>query len=218
MGYVIGLALVLVSLYGHLLAAGLKEPLGYAALAALTAATLAYVGVQAMRVTERQGAPGQAAPQQGAPRAQLAAQAARHIAFVWIFSALVLFLVYGNVLKWREWITFGTGMAVVGALSYGLAILFDKDAARGKSDAAMLGFGRTLNIGQVAGMLIAMVGLVVDGKMAVALAASRSDWAANMTFFTGAVAIVVIGVVALLADTRAREREAALVGRPSGKS
>jgi len=178
-------------------------------------------------VTERlaapgQGAPGQGSPGQGAPRAQLAAQAARHIAFVWIFSALVLFLIYGNVLKWREWITFGTGMAVVGALSYGLAILFDQDAARGKSDAAMLGFGRTLNIGQVAGMVIAMVGLVVDGKMTVALAASRSDWAANMTFFTGAVAIVVIGVVALLADTRASERdserEAALAGRPSGKS
>ncbi|NJM54893.1 MAG: hypothetical protein HC841_02275, partial [Verrucomicrobiae bacterium] len=114
MAYVVSLALVLLSLYAHLLTAGLKQPLAYAALAATTAVALAALGVWTLIRAERGGA----------SRAQLAADAARHIAFVWIFSALALFLVYGNLLKWREWLTFGVGMSVVGALSYGLAIVF----------------------------------------------------------------------------------------------
>ena len=203
MGIIVTIAFLLASLYGHLLLAGLKQPLGYAALAALAAAVIAVLAVVQLRQLD----------QESAPRARIASIAARNVSFVWIFGAMVLFLVYGFALKWREWLIFGFAMMIVGALTYGLAMMFAKDADHGKSDAAMLGFGRTLNIVQIAGMVIAMVGLLIDGKMAVALAASRSDWAANSTFFAGAAAIVVIGLASWQADTRAAKRDA-----PSGAS
>ncbi|MBX9926369.1 MAG: hypothetical protein K2Y05_08430 [Hyphomicrobiaceae bacterium] len=198
MGIIVTIAVLMASLYGHLLLAGLKQPVGYAALAVLAAAVLAVPAVLQLRQFDGERA----------PRARIASVAARNIAFVWIFGAMVLFLVYGFALKWREWLTFGAAMMIVGALSYGMAMMFAKDADRGKSDAAMLGFGRTLNIVQIAGMVIAMAGLLIDGKMAVAIAASRSDWAANSTFFAGAAAIVVIGLASWQADTRAAKRDA----------
>ncbi len=206
MGLIVTVAFLLASLYGHLVLAGMKQPVGYAALAVLAAAVLAIPAILQLRQLD----------QEGQSRARIASTAARSIAFVWIFGAMVLFLVYGFALKWREWLTFGTAMLVIGALSYGLAIMFAKDADRAKSDSAMLGFGRVLNIAQVVGVVIAMVGLFIDGKMVVALAASRSDWAANSTFFTGAAAIAAIGIVSLIADRHAAQREAGPSGARAG--
>lgn len=201
---ILTLILLLASLYGHLLFAGLKQPLAYAAIAAVTAGYLAFLAIATLRSAEAAGD----------SRARLASISARHIAYVWVFGSMAMFLVYGFALTWREWLTFGLGMAFVGALSYGLAILFDRDASKNRSDAALLTLGRNLNIAQVAGMVITMAGLLLDRKMAVALAANRSDWAANSTFFTGAAAIAAIGTLALLIDKRAAARTAAPTGAP----
>jgi hypothetical protein len=140
----------------------------------------------------------------GAGRAAVAASSARHVAYVWILGAMSVILTYNFILQWREWLAFGLGMIVIAGLCLLLASLFDSDAKAGKTDEAMLGLTRTLTIIQTIGMIIAMVGLVIDGKFAIGLAASRSDWAANNTFFFGALAVAIIGAYGLMTENRLR--------------
>lgn len=140
----------------------------------------------------------------GAGRAAVAASSARHVAYVWMLGAMSVILTYNFILQWREWLAFGLGMIVIAGLCLLLASLFDSDAKAGKTDEAMLGLTRTLTIIQTIGMVIAMVGLVIDGKFAIGLAASRSDWAANNTFFFGALAVAIIGAYGLMTENRLR--------------
>lgn len=189
--------LVSMSIAGAILMAGANLPRGYASISMLSA--LGIVALAAWNQLKLERA--------GVPRAELAASTARYVSFVWISGALTLLLVYGNILIWREWLTFGLAMLAVGALTYGFSVMFRNDAARGRSDDAMLGFARTLGIVQLVGMVIAMVGLFADGKVAVAIQGNRSDWAANSTFFAGAMGIALITGLGLLADGRAAARK-----------
>jgi hypothetical protein len=182
--------LVAVGLIGLILAAALKMPLAYAAVALLANGIIVGLAVAEQRRLDTAGA----------IRPLRAASSARHLAFAWIWGALAILLVYGFILNWREWLTFAIGMMAIAGICYGTAIMFSKDAEAGKIDDTMLGLGRKLNMAQVAGMAIAMVGLAVDGKVAVGLMASRSDWAANLSFFSGAMAIAAIGLAALRFD------------------
>ena len=70
-----------------------------------------------------------------------------------------------------------------------------KDAAAGRQDQTLLNLARYLTIGQLAGMVIAMVGMIVDDKMP--RDPSEPDWAANAIFFFGAAALAVISANAL---------------------
>jgi hypothetical protein len=70
-----------------------------------------------------------------------------------------------------------------------------RDAAGEREDATMLNLARYLTIGQLAGMIIAMIGLIADAKMP--RDPARPHWAASAIFFFGAAALAVISADAL---------------------
>ena len=67
----------------------------------------------------------------------------------------------------------------------------------------MLSLARYLTIGQLAGMVIAMVGLVADAKMP--RASRKPDWAASAIFFFGAAALATISADALRRTASSRK-------------
>lgn len=140
---------------------------------------------------------------ENARRSALAATTSRYIGLVWIWAACAILITYEFILTWRETWQFVIGLAVIGALCLGLAAMFDRDADAGKDDETMLSLGRTLNLLQMTGMLMAVIGLVADNKfLLTAHGPLRSDWAANNIFFFGAIAVALIGAHALLAEKK----------------
>ncbi len=83
----------------------------------------------------------------------------------------------------------------VAALCLLFASMMWKDAAAGRQDDTILNIARYLTIGQLAGMVIAMVGMVIDDKMP--RDPQQPDWAANGIFFFGAAALAAISINAL---------------------
>ncbi len=59
----------------------------------------------------------------------------------------------------------------------------------------LLRLARYLTLGQLAGMIIAMLGLIIDDKMP--RDPQEPDWAANAIFFFGAAALAAISANAL---------------------
>jgi len=138
-----------------------------------------------------------------AHRSTLAAATSRYIGLVWIWAACAILVIYEFILTWRESWHFVIGLSIVGALCLGLAHMFDRDGVSGKQDDTLLSLGRTLNVLQVFGMLITVIGLVADGKFGFdARDAMRPDWAANNIFFFGAIAVALIGAHALVAEKK----------------
>lgn len=135
-------------------------------------------------------------------RSALAASTSRFIALVWIWAGVAILFTYQYILIWREWWQFSAGLLLVGGLCFALSILFKRDAAAGKEDESILKISRQLNVVQVAGMLIAAIGLVADNKFNFSGSAARPDWAANNIFFFGALAVACIGVHALASESR----------------
>jgi hypothetical protein len=70
-----------------------------------------------------------------------------------------------------------------------------RDVETGREDETMLKLARYLTIGQLVGMLITMIGLVIDDKMP--RDPQEPDWAANNIFFFGAAALALISANAL---------------------
>jgi hypothetical protein len=75
------------------------------------------------------------------------------------------------------------------------ASMMSRDAAAGRQDYTLLNLARYLTIGQLAGMVIAMIGMVIDDKMP--RDPSEPDWAANAMFFFGAAALAAMSAYAL---------------------
>jgi hypothetical protein len=142
--------------------------------------------------------------EQGASRVRVAASTARHMGLVWTWGALVLAVTYGTgILTWKEWRTFFIAFTIGAGLCLSVSALLNKDAAQAREDATMLKLARYGAMAQLAGMLIAMIGLVVDGKMTRFLQIQREgwqDWAANNVFFFGALALAAISAYALSAS------------------
>ncbi len=159
---------------------------------ALVTLTIAIVGVQSHRRLAADGA----------NRSGLAANTARYVGLVWIWAGAAMLVIYSFILTWRESFVFVVGLLIVGALCVGLARMFQRDGDAAREDATMLGISRTLNGLQVAGMLIAMVGLIADGKFGSNDALSRPDWAANNIFFFGAFAVAALGIHAMISERK----------------
>ena len=128
----------------------------------------------------------------GTPAAAIASANAMAMALVWTWAAVSLSLTYVLVLHWGEWWQYVLGAGVVGGLCFGFAAMLARDAAAGSRDEAMLQLARYLTIGQLAGMTLAMIGLVLDSKMPRAL--DKPDWAASAIFFFGAAALAAISL------------------------
>jgi hypothetical protein len=122
------------------------------------------------------------------------------MAFVWTWAALALLLTYVLVLSWGEWWQYVLGAAAIAAICFFFAATLARDAKSGRQDDAMLKLARYLTIGQLAGMIIAMVGLVLDDKMP--RSPSKPDWAASTIFFFGAASLAAISANALRGTSR----------------
>ncbi len=128
----------------------------------------------------------------GASEAALAASTASSMALVWAWAAISLLTTYVLVLSWHEWWQYVLGAGVIAALCLFFAAMLRRDDAAGRVDEAMLKLARYLTIGQLVGMVAAMIGLVVDDKMP--RSPTEPDWAANTIFFFGAAALAVISL------------------------
>lgn len=156
----------------------------------------------------------QAAVDGGASAGTVAAAKLRAMGLIWVWGALCLIATYGTgVLVWKEWWHFTVPFVVLGtACLYG-AMLLRRDDAAGRVDDGLLKLLNILAKVQLAGMLIAMVGLLVDGKMTRFLVLRHQDWAANNIFFFGAAALGFLSLYALSSRSQA-QRDAS---RPSGR-
>jgi hypothetical protein len=147
----------------------------------------------------------------GSSEPALASAAANSMALVWAWAALSMLLTYRFVLSWHEWWQYVLAAGAVAAICLFFASMMSKDAAAGRQDETILKIARYLTIGQLAGMIIAMVGMIIDDKMP--RDPSAPDWAANAIFFFGAAALAAISTNALWGPTRQRSSTAG-PGRP----
>ena len=184
----IWLPVVVGSLAVMAIAAGGRAVYLHMLAAAVVALTLAYVALRENRQ----------ATARGTSEAGIAALNARFMGIVWTWGALLMLITYGVVgVVWKEWLHFFLALVVAAGLSLGFAVLLDRDAAAKNGDKTLVNLARTLAKVQLVGMVIVMLGLLIDGKMWRFLNPRHGDWAANNIFFFGALAIACISLVAL---------------------
>jgi hypothetical protein len=176
------LAALVVGVATTVLAATFRNPGLHIALVAVVCFSLAlYADNERRRLTAA-----------GTPAARIASANAMSMALVWTWAAMSLLLTYVLILHWGEWWQYVLGAGVVAGLCFGFAAMLARDAASGSRDEAMLKLARYLTIGQLAGMTLAMIALVLDSKMPRAL--DKPDWAASTIFFFGAAALAAISL------------------------
>lgn len=163
-------------------------PLANMAVAAIVSSAIALLAIRENRAMHAAGAHPSA----------VAASTARHMGLVWCWGALVLFAVYYFILKWSEWLPFFLAFAAAGVLCLLISTTLARDAAAGREDPSMSKIARILTQVQLVGMVIAVIGLLVDGKMTRYLTPRFTDWAANNVFFFGAAALAAISLNALM--------------------
>jgi hypothetical protein len=133
-----------------------------------------------------------------ASASEVASSNAWYMGVIWGWGMLALVATYGTgVLVWNEWWHFVLAFAVAAVLSLYFANALKKDALAGKEDETMLKLARYLAIVQLTGMVITMLGLIIDGKMVRFMTLRFTDWAANNVFFFGALGIALISAYAL---------------------
>lgn len=160
----------------------------HAAISAATALFMAGVAIRQCR----------ALLAKAASASEIASSNAWYMGVIWAWGMLALVAIYGTgVLIWKEWWHFVLAFAVAAGLSFYFASTLKKDALAGKEDETMLKLARYLAMVQLAGMVITMVGLIIDGKMVRFLTLRFTDWAANNVFFFGALGIALISAYAL---------------------
>ena len=134
----------------------------------------------------------------GASQSALAADTARSMSLIWFWGVVGLAVIYGTgILAWKEWWHFLLAFAAVGAICFFSHVRLQRQADTGADDAALLKQGRIGTIVQLVGMVLVVVGLLVDGKMVRFFVERYTDWAANNIFFFGSAAIGAICVYAL---------------------
>jgi hypothetical protein len=181
---------LILSVSAMVLAAGAKLPGVHMALAAVVGVAIALLAIRENRALRAASA----------TKTTLAESTARFMGLVWTWGAIGLLVTYLAVLRWHEWWHFFLAFAAVGTLCLAMAAMLARDGKAGRQDEAMLKIARTLTMVQLAGMVITMLGLIVDGKMTRFLDPRHGDWAANNIFFFGAMALAAISLNALLAS------------------
>ena len=134
----------------------------------------------------------------GASKTAIAATTSRFVGYVWGWGAVCLLTTYATGVEvWREWTHFTLACVVLAALCLLFGTMLQRDADAGRDDQAMLKLANGLSIALLAGMIITIVGFLIDGKMLRFLNPRFTDWAANNVFFFGAVAMAAITGYAL---------------------
>ena len=189
---VIWMATLTVSIVLLLLSAAKNAFYFHMAVAALVAGFVALTAIQEIRSLRANGA----------STASIAASNARYMGLIWTWGATALFVTYNFVLSWKEWLPFFVAFMVAAGLCLYFSATMRKDDEAGQLDPVMKKIGRYLTIAQVGGMGVVVIGLLVDGKMS-RFAKARpgwEDWAANNIFFFGALALLAIGIHALVTE------------------
>jgi FtsH-binding integral membrane protein len=133
----------------------------------------------------------------GASKSVIGSSTARNTGLVWAWGALGIFVTYAFILqqRWPEWWHFFLGFALAAIASIIFSNMLDRDAKADRVDDSVMKVGRTLVLVQLAGVLVAIVSMFIDGKFP--RAASYPDWAGCNIFFFGALAIAAISLDAL---------------------
>ncbi|MGH6816619.1 MAG: hypothetical protein ACREC6_13045 [Hyphomicrobiaceae bacterium] len=158
------------------------------AIAAATSVVFAGIAIRALRILAAQGA----------SRSAIAAHNAQSMGSIWAWGTLAPIGTYGTgVLVWKEWWHFTLAFAVGAGLCFAFAAALRADVRKGRDDEVMLKLARIRAIVQLAGMVLVMAGLILDGKMTRFLTPRFTDWAANNIFFCGAMALAALSGYAL---------------------
>lgn len=161
---------------------------------AVAFATALVLAILAVRAAQRQ-AGSNARPN------LVSATLARHMGIVWGWGAIALLATYLPAFAtWKEWPGFFAVFMTLAIVSTILAWRLESEDAAGPG--RVYAFSRYLAIGQLVGMAVVMVGLIIDGKMVRFLeiqGPNWQDWAANNYFFFGAFALALISAYGLRA-------------------
>lgn len=179
---------------GMILTAAAKMYYSHMALAALVGLLLAFAAMSDNR----------RALAAGAGASAIAGRNARYMGLVWTWGAIVIAITYGAELmtpQWKEWWHFLFAFVLAAVLCLLFSVFLREDATRGE-DPFLLKIARYLATFQLVGSLIAMVGLIVDGKMTRFLTPRFTDWPANNVFFFGAMALAIISYLALRSNAQ----------------
>lgn len=181
LGIALGIAIMVIS-------AAVGQPLMHMAAAAFIGLVIALLGIRENREQHHAGA----------SKSAVASSTARYMGLVWVWGALALLVTYFFILKWHEWLHFFMAFAIAGALCLFIANMLGRDAEAGREDPSMMKVARYLTIAQLVGMVVTVIGLLVDGKMTRFLTPRFTDWAANNIFFFGAIALAALSANSLM--------------------
>ncbi|MCB1515530.1 MAG: hypothetical protein H6876_00520 [Hyphomicrobiaceae bacterium] len=184
-----GLAFTL-SLVLMLVTAAAGKPMTHLAVAVLICLGIAFVGILENQKLRRAGA----------AKAEIAAATSRNMGFIYIWAATIIALTYMTLLSWHEWWHWFLGFALVGTACIFYSNTVSRDAAQGSVDDTLLSIGNKLTWLQLVGVIIAIVGMLIDGKLMRYLNPKLMDWAAQNTFFAGAVGLAILSAYALWAS------------------
>lgn len=184
---IIWFVLITLSLSGMILAAGAGMPMLHMILCGIVSVGIALVAIYE-NVALRKA---------GASKNEIAASTSRSMGFVYGWGALGIAITYLFILQWHEWWHFMAAFAFAAVLCLVYANILAGDEAAGREDSNVLQIGRTLTWVQFIGMLIAMIGMIVDGKLTRYLNPKHADWAAQNIFFFGALGLTLISAYAL---------------------
>lgn len=172
-----------------ILAAGALEPQVHIAMSAMICLAFAGLGIRENRAQYAAGL----------PKSAIAATTAHYMGLVWAWGALAILVTYMFILTWHEWWQFFAGFAFAAVLCLFFASALNRDAEAGREDPSMVRISRALVMVQLVGMVVAVIGLIIDKKVTHFLFPSRyPDWAANNIALSGAVALALISANALL--------------------
>lgn len=186
---VIWFTLITASLCAMIIAAGAGMPLLHMLMTGLVSVGIALVAL--FENTKLRN--------EGASKNAIAASTSRNMGFIYVWGALTIAITYIFILRWHEWWHFMTAFAVAGALCLFYSNTLLRDDSTGREDATLLNAGRVLTWVQLVGMVIAMIGMIIDGKLTRYANPKHLDWAAQNIFFFGALGLAIISAYALWA-------------------
>ncbi len=119
---------------------------------------------------------------------------ARLIAMIWGAGAASLLSVYlGSGLRWQHGWQYGAGMALTAILCFGYALRLGHGASRFNQRPWLDAAAIVVAI-QALAAFAGLIFLIASGKVW----SARPDWAANVLFVTGSIAIAAVSVLAVL--------------------
>ncbi|MCB1503479.1 MAG: hypothetical protein KDJ47_00745 [Hyphomicrobiaceae bacterium] len=177
-----------------MLTAGAKLPLVHLAMGVIIALGIAFAAILENQKLRREGA----------PKSVIASATARSMGFIYMWAAVVIALTYLTLFNWHEWWQWFLALALVGTMCIFYSNLLTRDAEAHQDDKTMIAIGNKLTWVQFIGMGIAIVGMLVDGKLTRYTNPQLKDWAAQNVFFTGAVGLMVLSAYVLWASRNDR--------------